>query len=182
MSSKGKVAVSVKKPKLVFLVLINMLTAVCAQGLFVFASPPLFQQIFEAKGLSNEDFLRLINIAFLLNLGVTIFFMLVMAVVIEKSLNDKDLLHREVLRAWYFSMGILIVVVSIQTFDEKRPLQSVLLAIMLIATILLGRYRLKFKEARQGIWFPHTIFHFALQQLILFPFGLKLISNLAVKK
>ena len=77
----------------------------------------------------------------------------------------------------YFSVIGMIGVCATKTFQADRILPTVILAVIVGLLLVLGRYHQKFREARQGIWFPHTIFQYGIQQFILFPAGLWIVSQ-----
>ena len=75
----------------------------------------------------------------------------------------------------------MIGVCALKAWEMDRTLPAVIMFVVIGLLLLLGNYHKKFKEARQGIWFPHTIVQFSLQQLILFPAGLWLVGMILDK-
>ena len=90
-------------------------------------------------------------------------------------LNIRNLRDREFIRALYYgAMGVVAVCATKAGRASNQVPAGALLA-LIVPLLFLSNYHLKFKEARQGIWFPHAVFHVGLQWLVLFPAGLSLL-------
>ncbi len=177
--SRTTVAVSVERPNLPFTIAINTLMAVFTQGLFAALLLIPFREIWHASGLSSEGAYRLMTTAILISCGFTAVIMVAIGYFFEMAgiLDDKKAHDKEAIRALYFSVIGMIGVSATKTFQADRILPTVILLIIVGLLLALGRYHQKFREARQGVWFPHTIFHYGVQQFIFFPAGLWIVGQ-----
>jgi len=177
---KTRVAVPQKKLGILSTILVNTGAALIVQTVFAATLLVLCKQIFGAKGLTSGSYHNLVVTAMLVDCVTT-----ALAIVVTERLMEKfflrdpsDLLGPEMNRAMYFGVvGILAVGIA-RAFVEDRV--EVVWGLIILCGILLlfGGYHKKFREVRRGIWFPHSVFHFSLQQFVLFPVGLWVVSHL----
>jgi hypothetical protein len=160
--------------------LINGLAAVIVQVIFIITLFSFFHAIWVTKGLTAADYKNLMVTAIIVSSIVTAFIVVVVEQVMEKTFLSmrKEAKSLEMNRAMYWgAIGILLVGLA-KAFMQGRADLVVGMLVLIALLTFFGRYHKKFREAREGIWFPHTVFHYGLQQLLLYPLGLWLVIYL----
>jgi hypothetical protein len=177
---KAHLVVPQKNLSILPTILINTGAAIVVQIVFAITLFVLFKQILNTKGLTDVGYYHLMVTAILVDcIGTT------MAIVITERLVEKiflsgesDLIGREMNRAMYFAVIGILGVGILRAFADAR-VEFVWGMVPLCAILFFfGGYHKKFREARRGIWFPHSAFHFGIQQLALFPASLWVINQI----
>jgi hypothetical protein len=178
MKIKPRVSVPVEKPKLLAVIAINIATALFTQSIFALLLLGLFQRIWHTAGLPQESYYSLMITAILTACGFTAAVVVITEFLIEKMpfFDAKRVLDREANRAMYFSVIGMVGVCATKAAEADRMLPVAILIVLIALLLVLGRYHEKFREARRGVWFPHTIFQYGLQQFVLFPAGLWIVG------
>lgn len=167
-------ATKTEKPKLLFQITANIIAAISTQILLTALLYGLVKEIPQKASMTIESAHGLAITALLIACGCTTLCIVVSTYLFERSafFDENNLQDREISRAVYFAVIGMIGVCATRAFEANRVLPAFILLVIIGLLLVLGRYQLKFREARQGIWFPHATLQYVVQEFALFPAGL----------
>ena len=172
-----------QKPKLLFLVAINTLTAICTQTLFMILLYGLLSGIGREKLPTLEKTYELAITMLLVACAFATIFIVASTYLFEKSsfFDESKMRDREISRAIYFSVIGMMSLCAMRALETGRTLPTIILSVIIGLLLMLGRYPLELKKARQDTWFPCVLFQYAIQEFVLCPIGIKIVAKILIR-
>lgn len=178
---KARIAVRAEKLGTLKTLLVNTIAALIVEFVFIAIAIPPFKRVWVVNGLSQDGYHRLFVTVILVAIIITAFSTVLTEQLMERTLmrEGADPFGLELNRAMYFAVVGIVCVGLARAAVEGRILVAFGMAMLVAILLYFGRAHKKFQEARAGgTWFPHTAFHFILQQFVLFPIGLSVILQI----
>jgi Na+/citrate or Na+/malate symporter len=170
-----------QKPKLLFLVAINTLTAICTQTLFMILLYGLLSGIGREKLPTLEATYEFAITMLLVACAFATIFIVASTYLFEKSsfFDESNMQDREISRAIYFSVIGMMSLCAMRALEAGRTLPTIILSVIIGLLLMLGR--LEFREVSQGAWFPRVLFQYAIQEFVLCPIGIKIVAKILIR-